>query len=67
MTAEDTALKMLAGLSPAARYWPMDEERAEAARRLVAAGKLALDPEHTNEGRGVYRLNGPDPEPEKPS
>lgn len=62
MTAEDTALKMLAGLDERARYWPMDEERAAAARKLVAEGKLALDPEHANEGRGVYRLNGPEPE-----
>lgn len=67
MTANETALRMLDGLPSTARYWPLTDETAQDARRLVAEGKLAVDVEHANEGRGVYRLNGPDEPTEKTS
>lgn len=60
MTAEDTALKMLGALT-GAYYWPLTEETAREARRLVEAGNLAVVNAEANQGRGVYRLNAPEP------
>ena len=70
MTAEDTALSLLAG-NPGAVYWPLTDDRAASARQLVADGKLVALDAAANEGRGTYRLNAPPwslpDEPEKPS
>ena len=56
MTAEETAIRLLNG-NPGAEYWPLTLEAADAARRLVAAGTLAVLDAAANQGRGTYRLN----------